>query len=196
MLVIIIAEGVETKEEVLTVLQLGVDMIQGDYFSKPLEPNESLKETYTEKISDLASTFRAGVGKKIRVKRVNYTKYNAMIAELITATGEARVIDLARRLGATHERRAWLSERGRADRGRAHEHGSWRLRYGRVQGGSRKVPRQPRTRGTAARAPYGQSGPGAVTVLARIPSVARSAPSEMTGKMLASFHFGSIADQS
>ena len=34
------------------------------------------------------------------------------------------------------------------------------------------------------------------SVRSRIPSVARSAVSEMTGKMFASFHCGSISDQS
>ena len=37
---------------------------------------------------------------------------------------------------------------------------------------------------------------GAVTVRARMPRVARSAPSEMTGKIPASFHTGSMVDQS
>jgi EAL domain-containing protein (putative c-di-GMP-specific phosphodiesterase class I) len=80
----IIAEGVETKEEALTVLQLGADMLQGDYFSKPQEPSQSLQESHTDKITDLATTFRTGVGKKIRIKRVNYTKYNSMIEELLS----------------------------------------------------------------------------------------------------------------
>ncbi len=85
----IIAEGVETKEEALTGLQLGADMLQGGYFSRPLETNQSLNESYTDKIADLASTFRTGVGKKIRVKRVNYAKYNSMIAELQSELSQA-----------------------------------------------------------------------------------------------------------
>jgi len=40
------------------------------------------------------------------------------------------------------------------------------------------------------------SDDGRFAVLARIPNVARNAPSEMTGKMFASFHTGSMDDQS
>lgn len=79
----IIAEGIETKEEALTILQLGVDMLQGNYFSEPLEPGQFMNESYGEKIADLASTFLSGVGKKIRVKRVNDTKYHSMIGEVL-----------------------------------------------------------------------------------------------------------------
>ena len=42
----------------------------------------------------------------------------------------------------------------------------------------------------------GGGTPPLAAVLARMPSVARSAPSEMTGKMPASRHFGSMFDQS
>jgi len=37
---LVVAEGVETKEQLITLKQLGCDMIQGYYFSKPLLPND------------------------------------------------------------------------------------------------------------------------------------------------------------
>ena len=39
---LVVAEGVETKEQLITLKELGCDMIQGYYFSKPLLPDECI----------------------------------------------------------------------------------------------------------------------------------------------------------
>ncbi len=39
----VIAEGVETKEQLMTLKQLGCDEVQGFYFSKPLLPDDFLR---------------------------------------------------------------------------------------------------------------------------------------------------------
>ena len=46
----IIAEGIETKEEVEAMKKLGVDYIQGYYFSKPLPEHEYLKFIQTNNL--------------------------------------------------------------------------------------------------------------------------------------------------
>jgi EAL domain-containing protein (putative c-di-GMP-specific phosphodiesterase class I) len=94
----IIAEGVETKEEALTVLQLGVDMIQGFYFSMSLEPSECLDKNYTEQIKDLALAFRAGETEKISVKRIHNTKHHSMIGELQFEFSKVSVFDFDQKL--------------------------------------------------------------------------------------------------
>lgn len=37
---LVLAEGVETKEQLITLKKFGCDMIQGYYFSKPLLPDD------------------------------------------------------------------------------------------------------------------------------------------------------------
>lgn len=41
-----ISEGVEDKKEIGLLKELGVDMIQGYYYSKPLPPEELLRLLY------------------------------------------------------------------------------------------------------------------------------------------------------
>ncbi|HEY5040299.1 MAG TPA: EAL domain-containing protein, partial [bacterium] len=96
---LIIAEGVETKEEALSVLQMGADMIQGYYFSKPLEAVRCLEETYSEKIRDLASAFKHGEIEKISVKRFHLMKHHSMIRELQVELSSASVADFDQKLG-------------------------------------------------------------------------------------------------
>ena len=36
----LIAEGVETKEQMLTLKEMGCDIVQGYYFAKPMPPEE------------------------------------------------------------------------------------------------------------------------------------------------------------
>jgi len=94
----IIAEGVETKEEALTVLQLGVDMIQGFYFSEPLEPGECIHKSYTDKIIDLAFAFRASEMQKISVKRIHNAKHHSMITELQSELSKVSALDFDQKL--------------------------------------------------------------------------------------------------
>jgi EAL domain-containing protein (putative c-di-GMP-specific phosphodiesterase class I) len=79
---LIIAEGVETKEEALAVLQMGVDMIQGYYFAKPLEPHQCFEETFSEKILDLALEFKKREIQKNNDKQTHYLKHQSMIQQL------------------------------------------------------------------------------------------------------------------
>jgi EAL domain-containing protein (putative c-di-GMP-specific phosphodiesterase class I) len=80
----IIAEGAETKAEALMVVQLGADVVQGFYFSKPMEPALCLKESYSDKILDLAQAFKNGEIMKISNKRIHSTKYHFMTREILT----------------------------------------------------------------------------------------------------------------
>ena len=47
----IVAEGVETEEQVEGIKQLGIDYIQGYYYSKPLSKNDFIKFIETKNAS-------------------------------------------------------------------------------------------------------------------------------------------------
>ena len=49
----VITEGVETKEQVHTLTQMGCDMFQGYYFSRPISV-DAFEETYLKKAEDIA----------------------------------------------------------------------------------------------------------------------------------------------
>ncbi|HXL72482.1 MAG TPA: EAL domain-containing protein, partial [bacterium] len=94
----IIAKGVETKEEALTVLQLGADMIQGYYFSEPLEPGQCFNDSYSEKIIDLCVALKNSELQKISVKRIHYTKHHSMIKKFLEELSKVSVVDFDSKL--------------------------------------------------------------------------------------------------
>lgn len=48
--VLVLAEGVETKGEMETVIACGVDLLQGFYFAKPMFEPEAIKPEIIEEI--------------------------------------------------------------------------------------------------------------------------------------------------
>ncbi|MCH5193511.1 MAG: GGDEF and EAL domain-containing protein [Oscillospiraceae bacterium] len=53
--ILVLAEGVETEDELQTVISCGVDLLQGYYFTRPLFEPEPLKPELTEKIRRMAN---------------------------------------------------------------------------------------------------------------------------------------------
>jgi EAL domain-containing protein (putative c-di-GMP-specific phosphodiesterase class I) len=87
----VIAEGVETKEEALTVTEMGADMIQGYYFARPQEPQRCLEETHADKITELVWSHRMGEIQKIKNKRNHYSKHHDMIGEIRSRRSHGKV---------------------------------------------------------------------------------------------------------
>ncbi len=83
---LIIAEGVETKNEAIQVLKLGGQVIQGFYFSKPQEHFIG-NETLINKATDVVSEYKALLLKELEAynqKCLNYTHIvNGIIKALI-----------------------------------------------------------------------------------------------------------------
>jgi EAL domain-containing protein (putative c-di-GMP-specific phosphodiesterase class I) len=79
---LIIAEGVETEEESMTLLDMGVDMVQGYFFAKPLPPARLNNALVLEKVERLGLAFKQKLIRKIDRKRFNMDKYYSMILEM------------------------------------------------------------------------------------------------------------------
>jgi EAL domain-containing protein (putative c-di-GMP-specific phosphodiesterase class I)/DNA-binding NarL/FixJ family response regulator len=77
-----IAEGVETEDELMLALQLGTDMIQGFYFSKPGEIGKGLWADCRGKIHQATKKFRSYISGHINAKRTHYGHYDEMIRRM------------------------------------------------------------------------------------------------------------------
>ncbi len=79
---VLVAEGVETPEEGAALLEMGLDLIQGFYFSKPKPHRELEWEPIREKINELGLSFRLDQLAKVEEKRVSMKKYLALSGQI------------------------------------------------------------------------------------------------------------------
>jgi EAL domain-containing protein (putative c-di-GMP-specific phosphodiesterase class I) len=79
---VMIAEGVETYEEAHTLLDIGVDVIQGYYFAKP-KPHGELEENLIRiRIDELGQSFRKNQIVNMGNKRFNMKRYFSLLEEV------------------------------------------------------------------------------------------------------------------
>ncbi len=95
---LIIAEGVETEEEAMALLDMGVDMIQGYFFAKPLPPQKLNNAQVLDKVERLGSAFKQKLIRKIDRRRFNMDKYYSMILEMQIDLEKSTVDELDARL--------------------------------------------------------------------------------------------------
>ncbi len=77
-----VAEGVERQEEVLTLMELGVDIFQGFYFCKPRE-FEAPRFSFLPRIRKTAETFKAHMIEKINAKKVQHKLYDIVMENTV-----------------------------------------------------------------------------------------------------------------
>lgn len=89
-----LAEGVETIDEALTLMSMGVDVFQGYYFGKPMMP-EMIPNLDTTPIRSLASRFKTHMLEKLNKKKILENTYKRMTGKLREALvdGSASAID-------------------------------------------------------------------------------------------------------
>ena len=81
---IVLGEGVEREEEVITLLELGVEFFQGFYFGRPATTCEVSTETIN-KINVIADDFKQYMTETITKKRHQSTKVNEIISVIAEA---------------------------------------------------------------------------------------------------------------
>ena len=79
---LILAEGLETREECLAAIDLGADLLQGYYLSKPVSPEQIGALNIKQTISDLAAQHKKDILNKHNIRRANLKRYELMTREI------------------------------------------------------------------------------------------------------------------
>ncbi len=82
---LVVSEGVESEKDVLLSLELGGNLLQGFYFSKPVEAARLNIKAIKEKIDFLALKFKSYKKERIHLRRKQYDRYGNLIKEFIDA---------------------------------------------------------------------------------------------------------------
>ena len=81
---LVIAEGVETGEQAVNALELGVDMLQGHHFAGPAPAGEDLTKGIAERMESVAANFKQRTVQRINDKKFRHRSYNRIINNLIS----------------------------------------------------------------------------------------------------------------
>jgi len=81
---VVLAEGVETEEEAMEVMELGTDLIQGYYFSKPQEPNFDFAGLVNHLVDPMAKKFKKRMVEKLNINKIQHERYTLMIENLVS----------------------------------------------------------------------------------------------------------------
>ena len=95
---LVLAEGVETEEEAFCVMELGVDLIQGFYFSKPQRYDLIDDQKVGEQLQRLSREFKGMVLKKHNIKKFNLKKYELMTREVQVELSKLHEQDFSQKL--------------------------------------------------------------------------------------------------
>lgn len=87
---LILAEGIEKEEEGLYLVEAGVDLVQGYYFSRPRHYGQINDQGADERMDDLFRKFKTMVIQKLNVKRFNLKKYELMTREIQIELSKAK----------------------------------------------------------------------------------------------------------
>jgi EAL domain-containing protein (putative c-di-GMP-specific phosphodiesterase class I) len=85
---LVIADGVENEETALVALELGADMLQGGYFSKPQRTENSSILGLKARIVFVASRYKRILTEKINKDKDRRTRYLAIVAEIFDSLAE------------------------------------------------------------------------------------------------------------
>jgi EAL domain-containing protein (putative c-di-GMP-specific phosphodiesterase class I) len=88
-----LAEGIETQDEALAVMEMGVDMIQGYYFARPQRLGEMDDRTLDARVGDVNRKYKETLIQKINIKKFNLKKYEVMTREVQTELAQIPIID-------------------------------------------------------------------------------------------------------
>lgn len=80
---LVIGDGIKTKEEALTAIELGADMIEGEYFGNSLEISKEFISNAKNNIVHLANEYKFYMVDKINLEKTIHKKYDNIINEAL-----------------------------------------------------------------------------------------------------------------
>jgi len=80
---LIVAEGVETRSEALTALELGADLLQGYHLSRPHSPERLRLWEVDIAVQKLADHFKRHMVERISEQNLQHKQYDAMLAAMV-----------------------------------------------------------------------------------------------------------------
>lgn len=88
---LVVAEGVETKMEALTALELGADLLQGFYLSRP-RPADALEPRLAgDAVQALAREYKSYMVSKINQRKLQHRRYNIIINTILCELSKVTV---------------------------------------------------------------------------------------------------------
>jgi EAL domain-containing protein (putative c-di-GMP-specific phosphodiesterase class I) len=80
---LVIGDGIKTKEEALTAIELGADMIEGEYFGNSLETSKEFINNAKDNITHLANEYKSYMIDKINLEKTIHKRYDNIINEAL-----------------------------------------------------------------------------------------------------------------
>ncbi|MBG0776104.1 MAG: EAL domain-containing protein [Desulfovibrionaceae bacterium] len=90
---LVVGEGVETAEEARTLLELGVDVLQGFYFSPPVPLGEA-DEAMAGRIRDLAASYREHVLRRVSEREARLRAWEHVLGKVVGVLRSVPDLDL------------------------------------------------------------------------------------------------------
>lgn len=84
---LVVAEGVEKEEEALMTLELGTDLLQGYFFSKPLSLKKGFLAESQDRLEYLASKFRQRMLQRQKQRKELHRVYDELLKHFIETLG-------------------------------------------------------------------------------------------------------------
>ncbi len=82
---LVVAEGIETEEQAIIALELGVDMLQGYYFCTPQDSIPLAMSMADEKLCSISRILKEQTIMKIDSRKKRHVRYGAIISDMIEA---------------------------------------------------------------------------------------------------------------
>lgn len=80
---LVIGDGIKSKEEALTAIELGADMIEGEYLGNSLEISKEFINGAKNNVSQLANEYKSYMIDKINLEKTIHKKYEKVITEAL-----------------------------------------------------------------------------------------------------------------
>lgn len=87
---LVIADGIDTEEQAFIALELGADMLQGNYFSKFDDISKMDSSETQSKIKSIASQYKKYMYEQIKIDRNKHVKFDKIISSIINTLSKSK----------------------------------------------------------------------------------------------------------